>query len=167
MINIQKLFMELVLKIHRIQGAAFSGMGLLLYNNIHSINPYHCSLTHLTHPIPNLHLKSPKLVTYLENISSIDHPCHDGFHFINHNGCLTHVAQFLSPPINKNYNNIYGQGARTLCSLNGSIINGVLMIAIITSKRDIYFFKNGRVIDPDFCFCYPDAVCHPDCCLSS
>lgn len=145
--NIEILFVKLIFKINRIQITAFSGIGLLLYSDINTIEPYHCNLLNSSDDIPNLHLSSVELVNYLVNISSLNHPNHDGFHFINHNGYLTHVAQFLSPPIDKKYVNIHGQGSRTLCSLHGSILSGVLMVAIISSKRDIYFFKNGRALN--------------------
>lgn len=144
--NIEILFKELIFQINPEENIAFSGIGLLLYNNSNSLRQYHCNLAEGS-GIPNLQMGSPELIQYLINISSLYHPCHDGFHFINQEGYLTHVAQFLSPPINRECVNIRGQGARTLCSLNGSLIKGVLMTAIISSKGDIYFFKNGHVLN--------------------
>lgn len=144
--HIEVLFIKLLEQINTVPSDLFSGIGLLLYDDVTHLNQYHCNINHSVEIPSKLHISSTNLIHYLIEISSYQHPLHDGFHFINTDGYLTHVSQFLSPPIHKQSVNIKGQGARTLCSLCGSLINGVHMIGTISSKRDLYLFKQGSLI---------------------
>ncbi len=119
----------------------FSGMGLVFYDEYYNISNYHCDLVHNTLPLAFLTLHSNHLFTYLQSISTYDHPCHDGFHFINQKGVLTHIAQFFSPPIDKTIKNIVGHGSRVYCAKSGMNIPGVIAVAAISSNRSVYIFE--------------------------
>ena len=132
------------LAVHKDQN--FSGAGFVLYDELTTLSKYHCNLVEQEQDMPTLMLGTPGLVDYLMEISHYQHPYHDGFHFINKHGVLTHVAQFFSPPVYKFAPEIKGQGARTYCSQCGSKIDGVIMIGSISSKRHIHLFKKGKSI---------------------
>lgn len=143
--SIELLFKKLLIRIKQVNYESFSGIGLLLYNHKNNLEKYHSNLVNTIISPPKFHISSEHMVNYLVDISSYKHAYHDGFHFINEDGYITHIAQFLSPPIDKNITNIEGQGARTLCSRFGSIIPGVIMIGNISLKQDVYLFKNGEI----------------------
>jgi hypothetical protein len=120
-------------------GEHFSGMGVILYEDYKALEPFHCNLVDDA-AAPAYQLGSDRLLDYLLTISDYSHPLHDGFHLINAAGCLTHVAQFLAPPIQKHYKNPKGQGARTYCAQSTSRIPGVLMVGSVSSKKSIYSY---------------------------
>lgn len=140
-----KKFIDLLSKLNKLEIEKFSGIGLVLYQSLAEINDYHCNLVNDVDEVPALKLGSNELTQYLSEISSYQHPYHDGFHFIDSTGTLTHIAQFFSPPIDKTIANLKGQGSRTLCSIYGSTINGILTIGTISSQKEIYLFNRGKV----------------------
>lgn len=140
---------KLLALMHQMSNACdkdFTGTGIVLYQNDEEIKKYHCNLVNQMPKIDAIELGTQKMAEYLLSISSYNHPCHDGFHFINHQGKLTHVAQFFAPPVNTMRANISGQGARTLCALHGSAIPGVNLIGTISLKSHIHLFKNGALL---------------------
>lgn len=144
--NLFDNFINLLHHLNKPKRKTFSGTGIVLYHAQSNVNHYHCHLINEELTIPPLQLGHNALTQYLADISSYQHPCHDGFHFINNQGFLTHISQFFSPPISEKLSNVTGQGARTLCALHGSKIEGVLMIGTISSNNDIFIFKNGRIM---------------------
>jgi len=141
-------FLELLINLSKFKHDNFTGTGLLLYENLRVVTKYHSNLVDNTLIAPALRLGSKKLFHYLSEISNYNHPCHDGFHFINQEGQLTHVAQFLSPPISNNISNVQGHGARTLCSIHASNIPGVVTVGTVSSSGHVYLYKNGGIITP-------------------
>lgn len=127
----------------------FSGLGLVLYEKNSELEKFHCDLIQGIAPLPQDKLGSSNLLNYLLEISCYNHPYHDGFHFINRNGILTHVAQFFSPPIDKNTFKPGNCGARTFCSQCGSNIKGVIMIGTISSTKEIYLYENGHLVNEE------------------
>jgi hypothetical protein len=149
LMKLKEEFIQLLLALSRVENAGFTGIGLVLYDNIQHLANYHCSLIQ-QQPFPPLQLGTQQLMAYFTEISSYDHPYHDGFHFINGDGILTHVAQFFSPPINQLMPDILGQGARTFCSQCGSSVPGVLMTGAVSSSRAIYLFEQGQWLNNQF-----------------
>ncbi len=145
--NIINAFVNMLTELSAIKSQNFSGAGFVLYNNLTELSQYHCNLVNDGQLIPPLKLGTKSLIVYLEEISKYQHPYHDGFHFINSEGVLTHVAQFFSPPVNKFLPKILGQGARTFCSQCGSNVNGVLMVGSVFSNRSIYLFEKGNLVN--------------------
>lgn len=152
MLAIVNDFIDLLLELSKHKNQNFSGAGIVLYKNINLLSKYHCDLVNDSQISMPLKLGTHNLISYLLEISSYQHPYHDGFHFINGNGVLTHVAQFFSPPVSKPMPNILGQGARTFCSQCGSTIKGVVMVGSISSSSKIYLFENGKLVNKSFLY---------------
>jgi hypothetical protein len=150
---ITNAFLELTKELSMTEKKGFSGVGLVLYENMSTLSQYHCDLVDDDKKIPQLKVGSRDLVAYLNEITDYQHPYHDGFHFINSEGFLTHVAQFFSPPVNKQVKNIQGQGARTYCAQCGSFIDGVLMVGSVSSKKYTHLFEKGLI------YAYSDIDC--------
>ena len=137
-------FIGLLTTISQKSNGDFSGVGLVLYESLESLSNYHCNLVNDQQQLPALQLGTEALVNYLLTIADYQHPYHDGFHFINNQGQLTHVAQFLSPPVYKLKNNNTRQGARTFCSQCGSNIPGVVLVGAISSTQQVSLFHQGN-----------------------
>lgn len=140
--NLEYHFTELLTSLSQRSGQRFSGVGLVLYEHLDSLSNYHCNLVNDQKQLPKLELGTEAFENYLLAIADYQHPYHDGFHFINSQGLLTHVAQFLSPPVNKS-TKILRQGARTFCSMCGSNIPGVILVGSVSSTREIHLFREG------------------------
>lgn len=149
-VNVVNAFVNMLTELSVTRSQHFSGAGFVLYNDLVELSQYHCNLVNDGQLIPPLKLGTKSLMTYLLEISKYQHPYHDGFHFINGEGVLTHVAQFFSPPVNKYLPKILGQGARTFCSQCGSNVNGVLMVGSVSSNRSIYLFEKGNLVNNSF-----------------
>ena len=142
---IEVAFQQLLADLSNNQDAHFSGIGLILYNNRDQLASYHCALASNTPLANNLKLGNQNLLDYLNKISSCQHPYHDGFHFIDSQGYLTHVAQFVAPPITNQLRNLGKNGARTFCSQCSSAIEGVLLVGSVSSSRKITLFQAGKI----------------------
>ena len=140
-------YQTLLTNIENRRNTFFSGIGLLCYDNGNDLERFHCDLLDNAKPLLGLNLGSKALEDYLLNISDYRHPYHDGFHLINANGQLTHVAQFLSPPVIKSLKRVPGQGARTFCSQCISAIKGVLLVGSISTKGKILLYKEGSAYE--------------------
>lgn len=121
-------------------GANFSGIGIVVCNSIIDL------------PIIGLRDTTPDItgdaVKILAEISSYKSEYHDGFHILNENGKLTHVAQYFSPPI---VNEAYFDrsrliGGRFVAALFGSTMSGVKMTGIVSEGHGISIFKNGKEV---------------------
>lgn len=145
--EIEKDFIALLIELSSNKDKNFSGLGLILYDDLNILSQHHCNLVNNEQYVPPLKLGTHKLTNYLVEISHYQHPYHDGFHFMNKQGVLTHVAQFFSPPIHKFLPEVIGQGARTYCSQCGSNIVGITLIGSISSKRNIHLFKKGKLFN--------------------
>ncbi len=157
MMNIKTLnlingFVSLLMDLSVMKSQNFSGAGFVLYNDLTVLSQYHCNLVNDGVEVPPLKIGTKALTTYLIEIAKYQHPYHDGFHFINGDGVLTHVAQFFSPPVNKFISNVLGQGARTFCSQCGSKVDGVLMVGSVSSNRGIYLYENGNLVNKNFLY---------------
>lgn len=122
----------------------FSGIGLVAYNDEFDKNS-HCDLR------PNkksnmYYLSDKEFCDYLIDIADYDHCFHDGFHMINQDGKLTHVAQYFVPPVVKGIEPNPDHGVRTYSSICGSTLKGVLFIAAICTNLQIFIFENGKDI---------------------
>lgn len=132
-------FKEILLKVEKEANEDFSGIGIVLYNEIKEIPvfPLHSN---------NIEAEGDELVPTLVNISKINSSYHDGFHFISSNFKLSHTSQYFSPPI------VHGieigtaraaVGGRYMAALFGSCIQNVLFTGIVTKSNGVIIFKNG------------------------
>ncbi len=124
----------------------FSGLGLVAYDSTVFNPDNHCALRpDIIFPYYNIY--NDNICDCLLNISDYRNTLHDGFHFIDEGGTLTHVAQYFVPPIVKGLYPDQEHGVRLFSSLCGSTISGVLFVATICSNGDIYIYKSGNQVD--------------------
>jgi len=139
-----KLFIEITNR----KKAGFSGIGLVAYDPRIFNSSNHCDLRpHIK--CPNYTIYDHKICEYLMEISDRKHPLHDGFHFIDCNGILTHVAQYFVPAIVNGLSPDQEHGVRLYSSICGSTLSGILFIGTICSNGDIYIFKSGENVNLD------------------
>jgi len=122
----------------------FSGMGLVLYRGRHTLP--HLSLRN-SEPAILEHAVGPKHVAHvLSELASTNSPWHDGFHFIDEDeGRLTHVAQFISPPIPTQVALISSEGgARHMSAALASLLCGISMVGVMTSRGEISVYVSGE-----------------------
>ncbi len=91
------------------------------------------------------------LVAALVSISSMSHPLHDGFHFIDVTTWrLTHLSQFISPPIPQNAEqNFHGAGARLIAATLTSLLPGIAYVGLVSQDGKIHLYCNGIDIIKD------------------
>ena len=142
--KIKNNFVKLLKKLAKDKKNRFSGLGLILYDQQYLKNIPTISLKPSILCPNGISIQSKKAINYLLEISENSHILHDGFHFFNHNGILTHISQFLAPPICPElvYNEL--NGSRYLTALYVSKIKGVIATGIITQGYNVYYFENGK-----------------------
>lgn len=124
----------------------FSGIGLVAYDSKKFDSKCHCNLR------PNIKnpqycIKNKEFSDYLIEIADYHNTLHDGFHMMNESGILTHVAQYFVPPIVDNLVPNQEHGVRLHSSMCGSMLEGILFIAVICSDLNIYIFKSGKNVN--------------------
>jgi hypothetical protein len=121
-------------------GADFSGIGIVVCNSIFDL-----PIVDLRDTTPNI---TGAVAQVLSELSSYKSEYHDGFHILNENGGLTHVAQYFSPPILKDayFDRSRLVGGRFVAALFGSAITGVEMTGIVSDGHGLSIFKNGREV---------------------
>lgn len=139
---------KLMRAIQKKEKEKFSGIGLVIYDEKTFDSNRHCDLRPEI-KCPRYHITDDKICDYLAEISNYDHDLHDGFHMANSDGYLTYVAQYFVPPIIKNLMPNQSHGVRIYSSMCGSMIEGVVYIATISSDEKIFIFKNGEYANID------------------
>lgn len=137
---------EVLKEIQKDPGEGFSGLGLVVYDSKLFDSTNHLDLrpkTDFTH----CNIYKEDICNCLKEISDYRNTLHDGFHFIDQQGTLTHVAQYFVPGIVKELHPVQEHGVRLYSSMCGSTISGVLFIATICSNGDIYIYENGKEVD--------------------
>ena len=133
MVNMYKLLKRIALS----DMENFSGIGIVVYGDGFS-EANHC---------PQYSILDDEAFQYLINISDYHHALHDGFHMVNEQGILTHVAQYFVPPVVKDLQPNQEHGVRLYSSMCGSTLAGVSFICMISSDKSIYFFRNGEYVN--------------------
>lgn len=124
----------------------FSGIGLVAYDSLSFSPSNHCDLRPGIN-LPYHSIYDEDISRFLLDISSYRNTLHDGFHFINQDGIVTHVAQYFVPAIVETLHPHPEHGVRLYSSICGSTIPGVLFIATVCSNGDIYIFRSGKEVD--------------------
>ncbi|WP_263568697.1 hypothetical protein [Paucibacter sp. DJ2R-2] len=85
------------------------------------------------------------LAEALSRISVMSSPLHDGFHFVEaHSWRLTHLAQFISPPIPDDATQRFqGTGARLMAALLASLLPGIECVGLVSHSGEIHLFSRG------------------------
>lgn len=130
----------------------FTGLGLVLYEPPLQLPV--ASLGDQALFMPSLPVSNAQTISEL--LSAISHassPWHDGFHLIDVRlRALTHVSQFLAPPVELLEHPCTGQlpvGARYLAALAGSRIESVACTALLGSRGSLEVFLAGKQIRLD------------------
>jgi hypothetical protein len=125
----------------------FTGIGLVLYNSNYISNIPHRGLRPSISNPEEIKIKSKSTVDFLLEISVLSHCLHDGFHFFDERGLLTHVAQYFAPPICEHIipNELYG--ARCLSAQYGSCIKGVIVTGVVSLNLKAYCFRGGKAYE--------------------
>lgn len=124
----------------------FSGIGLVAYDSSSFSPSNHCDLRPDI-DFPHYSIYDEDIYDFLLDISDYRNTLHDGFHFINQDGIVTHVAQYFVPSIVETLSPHPEHGVRLYSSICGSTIPGVLFIATICSNGDIYIFQSGKQVN--------------------
>lgn len=122
----------------------FSGVGLVLYDSKYLRHIPFCPLRPSSKCPRGISISKGNMMDMLADISKRSHPWHDGYHFLNEKGELTHISQYLATPLNKNVapNELYG--TRHLSAQLGSHINGIIAIGIVNFNRNAAYFEKGK-----------------------
>lgn len=134
---------ELLNKIVKSSPQNFSGIGLIAYDSKKFDSKSHCNLRP-NFRNPQYYIKNVEFSDYLAQIADYHNTLHDGFHFMNESGILTHVAQYFVPPVVENLIPNQDHGVRLHSSMCGSTLEGVLFIGVICSDYKIYIFQSGK-----------------------
>lgn len=131
-------FRALLLNIWHQSGSDFSGIGIIICNN-----PFQLPIINLREDSPD---KSGSTAEVLSALSRVNSKYHDGFHILDESGCITHVAQYFSPPIiqKTELDRSRPIGGRFVASLYGSAIEGVLMTGIVSAGHGLSIFEKGK-----------------------
>jgi hypothetical protein len=130
--------------------ADFCGLGVVFYRQLDSIpmlalgDQARCDLAL---PVQG----TDAIASTLANISSASSPWHDGFHLVKVTGpTLTHVSQYLAPPVGTNGTEVLGSqrptGARHMTALLVSQLKGVACVGLLASHAVPSVFERGVLV---------------------
>jgi len=143
--KIKKSFIQLLRRIPNHKINSFSGLGLLLYDSRFLLNIPRVSLRPSFKLPTNLSINPIEtIINFLIKISQNSHPFHDGFHFFNEKGQLTHISQYLAPSIKSEIIPDETHGSRYLTALCISYLKGVIGVGIVTRDYNVFYFEKGR-----------------------
>lgn len=147
----KKYFQQVLKEISGKKSKNFSGLGVILYDSKFFSNISCYGLRPSLECPENIFLEQKStVVDFLSAISQKSHPGHDGYHFFNEEGRLTHISQYLAAPIIKKVipNELYG--TRHLTAQFVSQTKGVIAAGIITHDYSASYFEKGEYhsLDP-------------------
>lgn len=124
-------------------GANFTGLGVVFYKDLVRL--------------PHLSLEAPAWIAVvpvgdaavtmeLSRLSTVHSPWHDGFHFVRVSDmCLTHVAQFVSPPLNPVGSFVPSErGARHMAAALVSMLEGIVCVGVVPAHGEVAVYRSGR-----------------------
>lgn len=121
----------------------FSGIGIVVY--VHPLTLPTLSLRSSDKLAVSLPLASDDIASFLASISGKSSPWHDGFHLVDsHSFSLTHIAQFVAPPISTNPVQLQIGGARHMTALLASQVANVNSTAILATDGRASIYEGGR-----------------------
>lgn len=140
------LFYQLLLMLAAQRSADFVGVGLIVYNTVEDLPvvPLGARLVaDLSLPISG----TMSVMRALTSLGTRGNSMHDGFHLIEAaSGNLTHVAQFVSPPLDAALANplaFWPQGARQMTALLISTLPQVDLAAVVSADGNVHLYENG------------------------
>lgn len=143
--KIEKDFISLLKEIKKRKAPDFSGTGLVLYKSKDFSDKNHSCLRPSVKCPESISLSNKNgAVNFICKICRNSHSLHDGYHFLNEKGRLTHVAQYFWPPIINEVKPNEKYGTRHLSAKYGVYIRGVIAIGIINHNYNIFYFTKGK-----------------------
>lgn len=145
--NIMDFAKALLLAVNEMQPPDFAGLGVVFYDDLEELplialdsSEIAASLT----PVEGMRA----IAATLASVSSRSSGCHDGFHLVDiKNERLTHLAQFLSPPIpHQGDLTVRASGARHMTALLATRVKGVVAIGILGSSNEVTLYANGSIV---------------------
>lgn len=140
-INTDDLYTLLYKIRNEIPNDLFSGIGIVIYESLDNLPLFQLSENSKINQEMDLSL-------VIKESCQITNLNHDGFILINKNLEATHRNIYFAPPINSSVTFIKekGYGTRYVAALLGSIMDGVLLTAVVSHSYGIVIFKNGEAI---------------------
>jgi HAD superfamily hydrolase (TIGR01509 family) len=139
-------FVDLLRKVDQERNSDFSGIGILIYDSSNFKNLRHLDLKPNFKVPKEYFINQNKTLTYLLEISKKDNLLHDGFHFFDEKGRLTHTSQFIETQIQDDIHDLKVKGARFVSALLASYENGIIATGVIGDSSLKYFIK-GKIFN--------------------
>lgn len=142
--EVKKQFILFLKKIHREKVKNFSGLGFILYDSKSFPKKYYSDLRTSAKFPKNTKINDPTLIKFFSETSDSHHSLHEGYHFFNEKGQLTHVCQCFLPPVIRDIKPNEFHGVRHLSAQYGLHVKGVIAIGVISGNRKAYYFTKGK-----------------------
>ncbi|OYU09869.1 MAG: hypothetical protein CFE38_20385 [Comamonadaceae bacterium PBBC1] len=122
----------------------FAGVGVVFYECLDHLP--HLQLTNGSVKADPGRFADIDLASALSSLSAIGNPMHDGFHFVHARSWhLTHLSQFISPPIPHNAEQqLQGAGARLMAALLASLQPGIVCVGLVSMGGEVHLFSRGN-----------------------
>jgi hypothetical protein len=122
----------------------FAGVGVVFYECLAQLP--HLRLTNGSVQADPGRFVDVDLASALSSLSAIGSPLHDGFHFVDvRSWHLTHLSQFISPPIPHNAEQqLHGAGARLMAALLASLQPGIVCAGLVSMGGGVHLFSRGN-----------------------
>ncbi|WP_152996312.1 hypothetical protein [Pseudomonas aeruginosa] len=138
--------LSLLKSISKNRESDFSGTGLIFYSDLSELPFLQLENESIK---PNAAIFSDcEIDSAICQISKPKDPLHDGFHFIDiETWKITHVSQFISPPIpNDAAQRFRGTGSRLMSAYLASLITGIKCAGIVSQAGKVHLFHTGADI---------------------
>jgi len=122
----------------------FSGIGIVVYDCRLLDKIQHSSLRPSTKCPQGFRMDEDSTVKFLLGISSSVHSLHDGFHFFNEKGFLTHLSQYFVPPVIPEIESNESYGTRYHSAFYGSYVRGVVLTGVVLHCTEAFIFNKGK-----------------------
>ncbi len=139
---------DFLTKIANTPPSDFVGLGLIFYSSLEGLPVFPLGDQAAISGLPIQ--EEEKIKNYLLAISCRSSHWHDGFHLLDvRSGELTHVAQFVSPPLDfvrANPDCRWPSGARQMAALLASTLPQVVSSVVVPTTGHIQVYKAGKLM---------------------
>jgi hypothetical protein len=140
---------DLLGAVRELRTQGFAGLGIIYYRSISDLPIM--SLAGDSHDAPRLPvLGRSEVARVLAEVSDRSSRWHDGFHLLDaSNGSLTHLSQFVSPPLvvgDTDLASLHPRGAREMAAILTSRISSVVAVAVIRTDGEVSVFRAGSAV---------------------
>ena len=126
----------------------FVGLGLIFYSSFDGLPVFPLGNQAVLAGLPLQ--EEEEIKNYLLDISRRSSPWHDGFHLLDvRSGQLTHVAQFVSPPLDfarTTPAHRWPSGARHMAALLASTLPQVVSSVVVPTTGPIHVYQAGHLL---------------------